>query len=56
MNKKTYQTPSVTVEKIELIQMLAESVTSINGMGYGGGGNGPARSREQGDFMDDDEE
>ncbi|MBP3228796.1 MAG: hypothetical protein J6M53_08475 [Bacteroidaceae bacterium] len=47
--KKTYQTPSTEITVLGLTQMLAASVTGTDGnagIGYGGGGSGPARTRQ----------
>ena len=59
MNKKDYQKPAMRVVTLRHTGMLMTSLTGINSntdLGYGGGGNGPARSRGFDDWDDWDEE
>ena len=51
MKKQTYQKPEMRVVLLQHQQtLLAGSVDSVNsgdtGIGFGGGGNGPARARQ----------
>ena len=55
--KKDYQKPSMTTHSVELSQMVCGSVTTVStnaGLNYDGGGSGPARGRDGGEW--DDEE
>lgn len=60
--KKTYQAPCIETTAIEPILMKNASIIDVKGMssgeqifGYGGGGNGPARSGES-NLWDDEED
>ena len=57
--KKTYMQPRIWVEKLDTeSQLLATSkkqVTNVVGLGYGGGGSGPARAGEN-DLWDEEED
>ena len=60
MNKKEYQKPAMRIVRIQhKFQILAGSnpVSSVNsgdtGIGYGGGGSGPAHARGFGGWDDD---
>ena len=50
--KKTYIQPEVLTMKLQHMQMLCESLTSVQdgngntGIGYGGEGTGPARVKD----------
>ena len=51
--KKDYQKPSMTTHSVELSQMVCGTVTTAStnvGLNYNGGGSGPARSRDNGDW------
>ena len=56
--KKEYQKPAMRIERIEHAQMLCGSITEVEsgdtGIGYGGGGSGPARARQHGGIEWDD--
>ena len=59
MNRKDYQKPAMRVVTLRHTGILMTSLTGINsdtGLGYGGGGNGSARSRGFDDWDDWDEE
>ena len=54
--KKDYHPPSVKTHSVELNQMVCGSVTKANtnvGLKYDGGGSGPARGRDGGDWDDE---
>ena len=55
--KKNYVTPSMKVVKIQhvtnILQTSVRSLDGNSGMGYGGAGNGPARSRRRNDSYED---
>ena len=58
MNKKIYMKPTMNVVKIQhQAHLLAGSIDSVNGgdtgIGFGGGGSGPARARSFGGDWDD---
>lgn len=57
--KKYYQKPAIQVMNIEPATMIADnSVTNLNsnaGLQLKGPGNGPARSRGDGGYWDDEE-
>lgn len=63
MERQSYCKPEIWVEKLEIESpLLANTITDIKGvtggttiLGYGGGGNGPARSGEN-NLWDDEEE
>ena len=51
--KRIYQKPFIINIHIQTTPLLTNSVTDVDGNGdmkYGGGGNGPARSREISDW------
>ena len=60
--KKTYIRPEIGIEKLDTeSQLLATSnkqVTNVigSGLGYGGGGSGPARAGENHLWDDDDDD
>lgn len=61
MKKKAYLKPSATVEQVELMAVLATSNVITNtggngGIGYGGGGSGPAHAPQFDDLWDDDDD
>ena len=59
MNRKEYEKPAMRVVTLRHTGMLMTSLTGINSntdLGYGGGGNGSARSRGFDDWDDWDEE
>ena len=56
--KKNYIRPTMKVVTIQGSKIICTSIHSVAGsadLGYGGGGNGSARSREFNDWDDDDE-
>ena len=56
MNKKMYVKPAQRVIAISTARIICDSLRSVSGpFGYGGGGNGPARSRSRDDAWDDEE-
>ena len=44
------------VVKMEIGNLLVDSIQGNASLNYGGGGSGPARGREGGSFWDDDED
>jgi len=56
--KKTYLQPSVEMSNMETEQMICDSVTSNNGIGYGGvdenGMKDPASRRYRNDVWEDE--
>ena len=56
MNKKEYEKPATRVVKIAMTSIICTSgnVTNVDGVdtgiGYGGGGSGPAHARSFGDW------
>ena len=63
MNKKEYMKPAMRVVKIQAANIICTSpggVTGVSsgdtGIGYGGGGSGPAHARSFGGYDDWDEE
>ena len=55
--KKNYQKPTMIVAEIQAATMLADSVNKVEGadLNYGGGGKGPARSRSNSAWDDEEE-
>ena len=56
MEKKVYMTPAVQVLHIEESSIICASVNKVESnvnMNYRGGGNGAARTRQQGIWGDD---
>ena len=56
--KKNYMKPSMDVVMTAMADIVCGSVTSVSsnsGLNYGGGGNGPARSKEHGGIWDDED-
>jgi len=58
MNKKAYQKPTMRVVRIQHQQIICTSnvntvISGDTGIGYGGGGSGPAHARGFGDWDDD---
>lgn len=57
MNKKAYQKPTMRIVRIQHQQIICTSLYSINsgdtGLGFGGGGSGPAHARGFGGWDDD---
>ncbi|MBR1712349.1 MAG: hypothetical protein IJ722_02955 [Alloprevotella sp.] len=61
MKKQIYQKPAMRIVKLQHSQMLCTSgITDVNGgdtgIGYGGGGNGPARASSHGGIWDNGNE
>lgn len=59
MKKKAYLEPCVSVEQADMIEILTGTVTNVGGnggIGYGGGGSGPAHAPQAGDLCDEDDE
>ena len=54
--KKNYQKPTMIVAEIQAAPMLVDSVNNVKGadLNYGAGGNGPARSRSNNSWDDED--
>ena len=60
MTRKYYQAPSMLVVSVSTQNLLAGSevtdvVSGDTGIGYGGGGSGPAYGRSRGNWGDDEE-
>ena len=55
--KKNYMKPSMDVVMTAMADIVCGSVKYVTGSGlnYGGGGNGPARSKEHGGIWDDED-
>ena len=55
--KKYYQKPEMTIVSLQQAGIICGSIKRIDGgdtgIGYGGGGSGPARGRRFGDGDDD---
>ena len=59
MKKKIYTAPALSVEEFEMNEVISTSVNSIRSnddvdLGYGGGGNGPARGKSRDGIWDED--
>ena len=59
MGKKDYQKPAIQVVELQIAVMQTNSVTgvssNVDNLKYGGGGNGPDRSRGGGDWDDEED-
>ena len=56
MRKKAYIKPSIAVEEIEELCQVNQVSTGGTGIGYGGGGTGPAHAPQIDDVWDEDDE
>ena len=59
MKKKIYTAPALSVEEFEMSDIVCGSPVRIvesgdTGLGYGGGGNGPARGKSRDGIWDED--
>jgi len=56
MTKKTYVSPAITVEKLQVRTMMLDgSPIDVSSSSYNESTNGPVRSRRNDSFWDDDE-
>ena len=55
MTKKTYVSPAITVENLQVRTMMLDGSVGVSSNSYNESTHGPVRSRRNDSFWDDDE-